>query len=259
MKNRTGAPARIRALKRFALLLLLLPFTAVAGCDAILGGGATVQGTWVLEDGDFRVYLEIASETVTVADGHIDECFELLVFDIVAQTEDTYTLLLQGHDLEFDIIFTLDDDRLSVRQGTETATPEYYERSTQDLSALEVCPTRGGGGDPSITCSELPQISVGESVEGQLSSTDSETDGWYYDLYGLTIGITQQVTIDIMSEQFDTYLLLWDAGGTLVAQNDDGGQGFNSQLSTSLDTGCYRVEVTSFGTGEIGDYTLTVD
>jgi hypothetical protein len=58
---------------------------------------------------------------------------------------------------------------------------------------------------------------------------------------------------------FDVWLRLEDAGGKILADNDDGGDGFNARISfTAPHSGSYRLIATSFATGATGNYTLKV-
>jgi hypothetical protein len=55
-------------------------------------------------------------------------------------------------------------------------------------------------------------------------------------------------TISLSSDDFDTYLLILDANGQIIAENDDGGTGTNSQVSPfrPAAAGTYTIRATSF-------------
>ena len=56
----------------------------------------------------------------------------------------------------------------------------------------------------------------------------------------------------------DSYLRLFDSSGTLVAQDDDGGPGFNSALGfTASGTGTYFLSAGAYGDQYAGTYTLS--
>jgi len=105
-------------------------------------------------------------------------------------------------------------------------------------------------------------LAVGESAQGFLSNTDSSAQyrsGSFNDSYFLSgLENYQQVTLDIESAEFDTYLQLIDANtGGLIAFNDDGGFGTNSNLSFIAQPDAdYLLHVTSYGESEQGNYTL---
>lgn len=260
--SRVRSPFRRNA---FGLaLLLLLPLVGLAGCDAITGNDDddSIQGTWVDSGGTFPFYLEITNSSVTVYDGEEGGCFYIERYTIVSSDGDTYTLEEQTSSFQADVVLRVVDGDLHVtlssEQGSET---EVYTRSDQDVSQFEECTVdAGGGGDPSITCSELPAITVGQTINGELTTGDAMDSGRYFDLYGLTLGSQTQVQIDAMSDPVDTYLYLYGADGTYITENDDADSStFDSRISMTLDAGCYRVEMTSWGDGETGAYTLSVN
>ena len=58
----------------------------------------------------------------------------------------------------------------------------------------------------------------------------------------------------------DPFVRLYDAGGSFVAQNDDGGPGVNSLLSYTVEvTGTYYVEVAGWNDTVAGDYTVGLE
>jgi hypothetical protein len=64
--------------------------------------------------------------------------------------------------------------------------------------------------------------------------------------------------IDMMSNQFDTFLRVEDPSGKQIAIDDDGGEGLNSRIALSITAGgVYRIICTSFS-GAQGNFTLTV-
>jgi len=69
----------------------------------------------------------------------------------------------------------------------------------------------------------------------------------------------QTVRIDLMSKDFDSYLIVTDKDGKLLAANDDGGEGLNARLIiTAPAKGRYKLIATTFGPGGFGKYRITV-
>jgi Ca2+-binding EF-hand superfamily protein len=65
--------------------------------------------------------------------------------------------------------------------------------------------------------------------------------------------------IDHISNAFDSYLYLEDPNGTLLAENDDGGEGVNARLIyRAAKTGTYRVIATSLGSSLPGPFQFSV-
>jgi len=130
----------------------------------------------------------------------------------------------------------------------------------------------GATGDYSLTSTAgvlyegLP-VSGGQIIAGTLDSTDLNNDlrnGSFYDGYylnDLVPGVAVQINLSSPSgiDNFDTYLQLVNGStGDLIAFNDDGGPGLNSQLTFTPQQGVeYIARVTSFGSGATGDYVLS--
>ena len=97
-----------------------------------------------------------------------------------------------------------------------------------------------------------------DSLRGFLETTDDyDADGArYFDSYELVIDSPQDITIDLMSTMFDTYLYIIDDSDIIIVENDDGSVGTDAQLVLSMEPGNYEVIVTSFGMEATGLYTL---
>jgi hypothetical protein len=98
------------------------------------------------------------------------------------------------------------------------------------------------------------------SSRGRLETSDKRipSDNSPYDLYSFN-GITEQeVTIHLDSRDFDTYLMLLDATGNILAQNDDTyeGRSTNSSLSITLpSSGEYSVVAGAYNSSARGSYS----
>ncbi len=92
---------------------------------------------------------------------------------------------------------------------------------------------------------------VGDTVTGQASGLAME--------YFIKLNAGQTVTIDLMSDDFDTILSVFDASGTELNSDDDGGIGTNSQLFfLAPETGNYIIRVDAFAGSPVGPFTLTI-
>ncbi len=105
---------------------------------------------------------------------------------------------------------------------------------------------------------QLEALQSSGSVQGSLSNDDSRgNNGGFADTYSFASNSGELATIDLRSEDFDTYLRVTSPSGEVFV-NDD----FQSSTSRSLvsinstEPGTYTVEVTSFMDNETGDYTL---
>jgi S1-C subfamily serine protease len=114
------------------------------------------------------------------------------------------------------------------------------------------CPPGGNGA--------VHAIAVGQTVNGQLTSTDDLlTDTTYYQRWRFSAPPGQDVTVDLASPDFDPELLLYGLDSTLV--NDDGGPGCASRIVlTPTTSGPYVVLVntTSRPPRQTGSFTLSI-
>ena len=100
-------------------------------------------------------------------------------------------------------------------------------------------------------------IAVGDTFQGALGASGDRD--WI--AITLTAGETYNISLsgDGSGTQLsDPYLRLYNAGGSLIAQNDDGGLGLNSALSfTPTSTGTYYIAAGSFNDLYAGNYEVT--
>ncbi len=108
-------------------------------------------------------------------------------------------------------------------------------------------------GDSSTTAS----IAVGSSLTSDLSAPGD------IDWIRLDLDAGDEISISLFGSGSnalsDPYLRLYDANGNLIAENDDGGQGYNSLLRFASTTGgTYYIEVDSWNSYYAGQYTVEV-
>jgi serine protease Do len=102
-------------------------------------------------------------------------------------------------------------------------------------------------------------IEIGGEITATLTLSDYVTSGRRVRAYGFSGARGAPVTIDLISDEFDAYVLLIGPDGTEVATDDDSGGGCHARISTFLPAaGEYRIVTASFG-GDTGGFTLRVD
>lgn len=104
-------------------------------------------------------------------------------------------------------------------------------------------------------------IASGREVSGSLSTADIPTgEGGFAQDYVVNLRETDQVAIDLVSDDFDAMVMLLATDGTKVAENDDGLDGStNSLLFVRItESGKYIVRVRAFGEAAEGDFSLKV-
>lgn len=103
-------------------------------------------------------------------------------------------------------------------------------------------------------------IGVGDTVQGELTAADGKGEsGAPADAWRFEGREGQRIRIDMTSDDFDTYLELFDDNHVSLAQDDDGGpEGTDSRLTFVLPrTGAYVVEARAFSEAT-GDYSLSI-
>ena len=117
--------------------------------------------------------------------------------------------------------------------------------------------------DPRCAIKSLGTISKQKSRSGswiaECSSTNREDR--YAHFYSFEVSQTSNVQIDLVSS-VDPYMFLLDGtekNGKVLAQDNNGGQGNNSQITKLLSAKSYTVEATTNAVGKVGSFTLTIN
>ena len=115
------------------------------------------------------------------------------------------------------------------------------------------------------TC-DLNSLSLNVSVSGALASEDCQvgdllanSDTSLVDQYQFTLTEQTEITISMMSADFDSFLHLTSDALVVLAEDDDSGAGFDASIVETLDAGTYRVLANSAtSSAQVGNYTLVV-
>ena len=151
------------------------------------------------------------------------------------------------------------NSRLSLRlptSGTYQVQVRGFSEAAAGHYALLVRENGRGPGSPNPpNRPELPRLVPSDRFYqrelGYLRQGDRRTHSFQ--------GQPGRVTLSLQSQQFDTYLRLFDGDGRLLAENDDADGSTNSQISLNLPrAGRYRVEVSGFSSAAQGEYSLEV-
>ncbi|MBL4582149.1 MAG: pre-peptidase C-terminal domain-containing protein [Gammaproteobacteria bacterium] len=187
---------------------------------------------------------------------------------------DSYTFIAdRGDSTIVDLRSGEFDTFLTVRSpsGEEFSNDDYEESFDRSLVSIPRTETgvyevivssysesESGGYTLEITTDERPLESLNQQISGVLiDEDDTFTDGEYYDTYNFEGRPGQSVTLDLRSDEFDTYLILRQPNGEALT-NDDA-DGSNSRIEVILsEAGNYEVVVSSFAGGETGEYRLNI-
>jgi len=118
------------------------------------------------------------------------------------------------------------------------------------------------------SCQAPSALSAGQNVTGTLQSGDSlTTTSSLYDTYTFYGLAGQMISIRLDSKQFDAALTIYKGsfpGGTLLAQDNNGGGGTNARIPagsgflTLPETGIYTILAGSNSPGETGSYSIAL-
>ncbi|WP_332654641.1 PPC domain-containing protein [Brevundimonas sp.] len=245
------------------LALVLAAGPALAQAAGPLAVGATIEGAieegdQTAEDGAYR-YDDYA---VTARAG---QRFEAI---LRAPEFDTYLEVFPADDTTEAL--ASDDDGLG--EGTDSRlrftapAAGTYTLRARPLSGLD-------GGAYTLSLAERPPapraprpsgIRLGQTVNGDLSSRDPETDeGLPYDAFSFRARQGDRIAVALDSEAFDPVLRIgrMEAGAFVqLAENDDGpDSGLNSRLVfTAPENGDYLIRVTPLNAADSGDYSLSL-
>src|SRR2546425_2817494 len=162
-----------------------------------------------------------------------------------------------GQSLNFatatDAIRNLNNDQVAVADGQALLTPKNIVGSAGNSGGA-----RGSMGTPV----SLPQISIGQTITGNLTGSDSlYPDTTYYKMYQFTTTPNQEITIDLSSSDFDPVLIVRGEGLAQSIVDDDGGPGCAARVSQAfLARGPYRILVntTTSPHRQTGRFTLAI-
>lgn len=100
------------------------------------------------------------------------------------------------------------------------------------------------------------RMNPGRSYTGRITSESPTYESRLVEVYEIRVAPRAFFTIDVSSDDFDTYLFVVDPDGS-VTTDDDGGEFTNSRISVEArDGGVYRVYASSFGGASEGSFEI---
>lgn len=172
--------------------------------------------------------------------------------EMFSQDLDSYLILLSR---DGDALYLEDDDsagNFNARLETTLPVDGFYIIIANSFA-------EGQAGRYNLSLNDVGSYILQQT--GRLATGDAiARDGTLFDRYSFEGRAGQAVTIDLRSQEFDTYLVLLDSTGNVLADNDDSREDTtNSQLTATLPaTGVYEVIVNGYSTDDQGTYNLTV-
>jgi len=106
-----------------------------------------------------------------------------------------------------------------------------------------------------------PPTLGGEEINDTLSTSDIPTGlGGFAKDYVVDLEAGDQITVDAISEEFDTLVMLMDSNGVTVSENDDGPDGSTNSLlfARISEAGKYTIRVRSYAGEGSGPFSIKV-
>ena len=242
----------------------VVPYACTITPLGTVSGTATRSGSWSSDcesvnrsDRYARFYSFTVSET---SDVQID----------LSSSVDTYMFLLSGSGTSGSVL-TYDDDggvgrdsqiQIELSAGTYMVEATTYSSSQTGSFTLTIEASSTSPPTPVCTVTSLGTISGTVTRIGSWAN-DCESvnrSDKYARFYSFSVGETSDVQIDLSASE-DTYMFLLSGSGTtgsVLASDDDGGVGRDSQIQIELSAGTYTVEATTFSSRRTGSFTLTI-
>jgi hypothetical protein len=220
--------------------------------EAGMAGGNNQRFTGTLGEGDSRLSGGEYFDTYTIQ----VQAGQSIIADLTSSAFDPYLILTSpGNESNAndDWEGSASHSRIEMTadaSGTWTVKVTSYEAGETGAYVLTV--------DLSAATGPAP---AGERVEsGRLAKGDHTlVSGEFVDIFTLTGHQGEPVVIDLRSEDFDPYLILFFPDGQQSDNDDYEGDAHRSLISMNLPAdGEYQVKVTSYAVGETGAYTLRI-
>lgn len=208
--------------------------------------GDTVSGNLATSGGDAWTFDANAGDVVTVS--------------LTSQVFDTYAVLLGADGTELisddnggDSLNALISEFVIPSNGTYTVVARGVLSSDRGTYTLSL-----QSGDASEAVNGNSPISVGTISRGVAVSGNVTTDSG--DAWTFSGKAGESITIAANSDEFNTYLELFDSGGELVIFNDDSGPRLNALIEGIVlpNDGEFTIVVRSFLANGRGAYSLAM-
>ena len=156
-----------------------------------------------------------------------------------------------------------DNDDYDGDAGRSLLSLDLQQSGTYQVTVTSYRKGETGGYTVAITLEADDQPFRPIDRRGTLQVGDDTLEsGEYVDSYEFDGSPGQHVTVDLASDDFDTYVILIDPNGEQT-ENDDAedsdGVGHSIIEADLTETGTHRVLVTSYESGETGAYRLMID
>lgn len=226
--------------------------------QALVLNGTPIQGR--LSRGDNILPVDNSLFDIYTFEGQAGEQIQI---EMTSREIDPFLILLDPNGREV----AQDDDSAGGQNARIQATlpmngSYLLFANSYDTGELGSYSLRGRSSSRTVSRSPLSRNFLLQR-QGVLDPTTAEIlpfDGSLYQAYPFDGRAGQEITINLASSDFDTYLILLDPSGEKIGENDDiSRSNTNSQLNVTLPrSGTYRVIVNTYDAGGQGQYILKV-
>lgn len=114
--------------------------------------------------------------------------------------------------------------------------------------------------DGIVSCDAVAAFKIDSTTGARLENTDCQINGYFTDLFAVTLAAQTGISILMQSDSFDTWLDLIRESGEFIAVNDDSVPETvtNSVIQAILPAGSYLIAPSSLLPGVRGPYSLSV-
>ena len=234
-------------------------------CDpAVLNNAETLTGQWAAGcasqhrgSGFYARYYRFTLATAAT-----------VKFDLKSSKQDAYLYLLAGDQTTSSVLASNDDSNGT----TDSQLVRNLPAGTYVLEATTYAAGRAGEFTISATLASTPTtqnsceptaVALGATTNGQWETCAARKRGstYFAGYYRFTLTQAATVTIDLKSDQQDTFLYLLNgssADSSVLASNDDSNGSTNSQIKRTLAAGTYTLEATTYYRQKTGAFSVTV-
>lgn len=226
------------------------------------------------------IYSEVVTENLADGDATYDSGEFVDSYDYTFEAGQNATVVLSSLDFDPYLIVTTpsgetivnDDfenqfgmarvDFSAAESGTYTISATSYEKG--EKGAYQIAISNVGAPLPNTTVDATTPDASGDLFsdlqEGTLSSGDSAYEtGEYYDVYSYDFSVGQNIIVDAISSEFDSYLVVTYPNGEQFANDNYSEDSTDAGLDVPVEeAGTYTFYVTSSKKEETGAYSFYI-
>lgn len=155
---------------------------------------------------------------------------------------------------------------MSTPESPRARARSWSSPALAGLLVVGVLLTAGCTEDPTgapPVCGDAPRLTIGQSIDGSLSSGDRRFEGAYIDYYAILLADTTALNIRMTATDIDPFLYLFDEARAVVAQAyaanpKPSGVRETAALTGRYAPGCHLLGATSWNDAT-GAYTLRLE